>query len=392
MLIKKKTKNILFVDDDKRILYAFKKALEKTEYQMFFADSADNAFLILKNEEIDLAIVDLRMPIVSGYEILESIKNDYPGVFRIALIGFVDEVKILKALSKNLASSYIIKPWSQNDLLGTIDYYFSLYTELKDRNIIEKINSISNLPTIPDIYLKITKAIDEDQDIQKIAELIELDHSISAKVIQIVNSAYFNIKTASISKALIYLGINNIKNIIMSQSIFSSLEDKYAEGLWKHAETTNRIMNLIYKNVLCKTLDEDLQSVGLFHDIGKVVLINDYHNGYFDLCELYFENEDYVLQDLEYEKFGLSHEEVGYYFMKLWGVIEEIPEAALYHHDPFNENVKNKELVSVIHLANHYSKIVLENKVYDHELDMRVFDYLGINQQYFENVLQTAKI
>ncbi len=44
----------------------------------------------------------------------------------------------------------------------------------------------------------------------KIAELIEMDHLISAKVIQIVNSAYFNIRTASIRKALVYLGINNI--------------------------------------------------------------------------------------------------------------------------------------------------------------------------------------
>jgi HD-like signal output (HDOD) protein len=43
--------------------------------------------------------------------------------------------------------------------------------------------------------------VDEEANMEEIAELIELDHSISAKVIQIVNSAYFNIKTASIKKA-----------------------------------------------------------------------------------------------------------------------------------------------------------------------------------------------
>ncbi|MDD4343709.1 MAG: response regulator, partial [Eubacteriales bacterium] len=104
-------KSILIVDDDKRILYAFKKALEKTNYNLLFADSGDAAFAILQSESIDLAIVDLRMPIISGYEILEKLKKDYPSIFRIALIGYVDESKILKALSKNLASSYIIKPW-----------------------------------------------------------------------------------------------------------------------------------------------------------------------------------------------------------------------------------------------------------------------------------------
>lgn len=384
-------KSILIVDDDKRILYAFKKALEKSGFNLFFADSGDNAFSILKREDIDLAIVDLRMPIISGYEILETLKEKYPSIFRIALIGNVDESKILKALSKNIASSYIIKPWNNAELTGTINYYVSLYMELKERGILETINSIDSLPTIPDIYFKISKAVEEDANMEEIAELIELDHSISAKVIQIVNSAYFNIKTASIKKALVYLGINNIKNIIMSQSVFSSVRDDFAHPLWHHAEMTNKIMLMIYNNILDKKLDEDLRSVGLFHDIGKVVLINDYSSGYYDLCKIYTDREDCMIQEMEKEKFGISHEEIGYYFMKLWGVTEEIPEAALYHHDPYNPAVKNKELIQVIHLANHYSKVLLDMKVNEEELDTRVFEDLKINREYFESVVKNVK-
>lgn len=385
-------KSILIVDDDKRILYAFKKALEKTNYNLLFADSGDAAFALLQSESIDLAIVDLRMPIISGYEILEKLKKDYPAIFRIALIGYVDESKILKALSKNLASSYIIKPWNKSELTNTVSYYVNLYNELKERGILEAINSIDALPTIPEIYFKISKAVEENYDMDKIAELIEMDHSISAKVIQIVNSAYFNIRTASIRKALVYLGINNIQNIIMSQSVFSSVKKEFANPLWLHAEMTNKIMLLIYNNILDKKLDEDLRSVGLFHDIGKVVLINDYSNGYYDLCKVYTESEDCVIQEMEKDKFGVSHEEIGYYFMKLWGVAEEIPEAALYHHDPFNPAVKNKELIMVIHLANHYSKVLLGCKVNEEELDKRVFEELNINREYFENVVKNLKV
>lgn len=385
-------KSILIVDDDKRILYALKKALENKGYNLFFADSGDNAFAILKKEKIDLAIVDLRMPIISGYEILETLKKSWPSVFRLALIGYVDEKKIMNALSNNIASSYIIKPWNNMELLNTIKYYCDLYSELKERDILERINSINSLPTIPEIFFKISKAVEEDADMDELSDLIEMDHSISARIIQIVNSAYFNIRTASIRKALVYLGANNIKSIIMSQSVFSSVKDEFAKPLWEHAEMTNKIMLLIYNQILDKKLDEDLRSVGLFHDIGKVVLINDYSDGYYDLCEIYNDCEDFLLQTLEKEKFGVSHEEIGYYFMKLWGVGEEIPEAALYHHDPFNPNIRNKELIMVIHLANHYSKKILGNKVNDQELDLRVFDSLKINQEYFESILNNMKI
>ena len=380
------------MDDDKRILYSFKRALEKTDYTLHYADSADSAFALLKTERIDMVVVDLRMPIVSGYEILKTMKREYPSVFRIALIGYVDENKILQALSRNLASTYIIKPWNNAELLSTINYYYGIYSELRHKGMLEIINSIDCLPTIPDIYLKITKAIEEDADMDKIAALIELDHSISAKVIQVVNSAYFNVKTASIQKALVYLGTNNIRNIIMSQSIFSSIKEEFADCLWRHAELTNRIMLLIYQNILDKRLDEDLQSVGLFHDIGKVVLINDYSNGYTELCDLYFENPDCRIQEMEKEKFGLSHEQIGYYFMKLWGVAEEIPEAALFHHDPFHPEIKNRELIAVVHVANHYAKKMLGAVVHDEELHPEVLSYLGINQAYLESVLKNIKI
>lgn len=391
-LVDLEKKTILIVDNDKTILYSMKKALEKKAYNLFFADSGDNALVILKKEKIDLAIVDLRLPIISGYEVLETIKKNFPSIFRLALVGRVDEKKVLQVLSNNIASSYIIKPWNNSELLDMIDYYMDLYSELKKRGVVERINSISSLPTIPDIYFKISKAVEENADMDNISELLEMDHSMSARIIHVVNSAYFNIRTASIRKALVYLGSANIKNLVMSQSVFSSIKEEFASPLWRHAEVTNKIMLLIYNNFLNKKLDENLRSVGLFHDIGKVVLINDYYDSYFELCDMYMNSEDYLIQKMEKEKFGVSHEEIGYYFMKLWRVGEEIPEVALYHHDPFNPKIKNKELVMVIHIANHYSKIILGSKVNEEELDTRVFEVLDINKDYLESVLQNMKI
>lgn len=382
--------SILFVDDDKRILYAFKRVLSNTNYILHFADSADAAYAVLRKERVNIAIVDLKMPVVSGYEVLETIKNSFPTVLRIALIGHVDEKKILRALSSNLASTYIIKPWSSTELVNTINYYTELYKQIRERGILEAINAVDSLPTIPDIYYKISEAIDADKDMEELAVLIEKDHSISAKVIQVVNSAYFNIRTASIQKALVYLGFNNIKDIVLFQSIFENVKSNYITALWHHAELTNKIMLLIY-NLLDKKLDEDLRSVALFHDIGKVVLINNYSSSYLDICDVYRCNEDEEIGQLEKERFGITHEEVGYYFMKLRGLREEIPEAALYHHDPLNPEILNKKLIKVIHIANHYSKKILEMKVNESELVEEVFDHIGLNREFFERRVLSLK-
>ena len=382
--------SILFVDDDKRILYAFKRVLDNSNYILHFADSGATAYSILEKERVDIAIVDLQMPKISGYDVLKSLKTSNPSILRIALIGHVDERKIMGALSRNLASTYIIKPWSSAELINTINYYADLYEQVKKRGILEAINAVESLPTIPDVYSKISDAIEEDKDMDELACLIETDHSISAKVIQVVNSAYFNIKTASIQKALIYLGFNNLKDIILVQSIFENVKSNYVTALWQHAELTNKIMLLIY-DLLDKKIDEDLRSVGLFHDIGKVVLINNYMKTYLDINDIYMDHEDIELSKLEKEKFGLTHGEIGYYFTKLWGLRDEIPEAALYHHNPLSPEITSKELIKAIHIANHYSKLILGMKVNDDELVTEVFDHLELNREFFEKRVMSLK-
>lgn len=125
-------KKILFVDDEIQILKAFKRLFMDTDYEINVAESGLEALNILKNQEVDLIVSDMRMPNMTGYELLSIVKNRFPDIIRIILSGFAEERIILDSLQKNIAKIYILKPWENNIFIETIDNIFKVEDMLKD--------------------------------------------------------------------------------------------------------------------------------------------------------------------------------------------------------------------------------------------------------------------
>lgn len=68
--------NILIVDDSLIVLDSIKDGLEMDGYPTFAASSVDKALEILNETQIDVIITDLLMPIKSGFELIQTLKND----------------------------------------------------------------------------------------------------------------------------------------------------------------------------------------------------------------------------------------------------------------------------------------------------------------------------
>jgi DNA-binding response OmpR family regulator len=67
--------HILVVDDDKNIRFTMKEVLEANQYTVFTAENGEEAFSVLENEHIDLAIVDIMMPKLNGYDFTKSLRE-----------------------------------------------------------------------------------------------------------------------------------------------------------------------------------------------------------------------------------------------------------------------------------------------------------------------------
>lgn len=375
-----KNKSILFVDDEKQILKALNRLFMDSGYTVFMADSGEQALDILGRDEIGMIITDMRMPAMDGYQLLKAVKEKYPSVLRLILSGYADEEIVFRALRQNLAKLYMFKPWDNNELMTAVDKIFETERIIEDKSLLVLINNLEELPMITDTYNRLCSLIEQEAEIKKISAVIEEDQSVAAKVLHIANSAFYGVKTGSINQAVMYLGLSNIRNIVLTTTIFEKL--KYAKKfsrtkklLWEHSCLCNKAVMLLYEKLLRKMLPDIYASSGLLHDIGKIVFMSKFPNEYSGILESMYTDRKNFLINMETETFSASHQEVGGYLLDWWGLPHPIVEAALFHHSPLIDKVVNKELVSIVHIADYFTwELMGQNS--NNALDENVFKFL----------------
>ncbi len=106
---------ILYVDDEKDNLTAF-KAVFRRDFTILCANSGQEAMEILENNSIDLVITDQRMPEITGVDLLEKVRTQYPDIIRMVLTGYSDMLAIVDAINKGQVYHYITKPWNVDEL------------------------------------------------------------------------------------------------------------------------------------------------------------------------------------------------------------------------------------------------------------------------------------
>lgn len=381
-------KSILFVDDERQILKSINRMFIDSDYKIHLAGSGEEALEILAENSVDIIVSDMKMPEMDGYELLKRVKNLYPAITRIILSGYSDEDIIYKAIHSNIVKMYMFKPWKGDELKDTICEIFKTQEILSSKKILTTINTIENLPTLPDTYIKLNNAIENNLDIDEITKIIENDQAISIDILHIVNSAFYGIRTASIKTALMHLGLGNIKNIILVSGICNDCNyigsDK--ETFWKHSSLCNRLFVKMYKTLLNKKLPENFSSAGLLHDIGKIIISQNYTEGYKKVVKLSNEKKEIQEYEIEKEVLGITHNELGAYLLNWWGIPQPVVEVALYHDEPSNGSDVNKELIYMVHLANFYSWRILGEE-WRASLDSNTFSFLGLSEEECEKFI-----
>lgn len=112
---------VLCVDDELDIIYAMKRLLRKQNYNLLFASSGAKALEIMQHNVVHLIISDMRMPAMSGAELLEKVATSYPHSYRILLTGYSDIESTVIAINKGEIHRYIQKPWDNEELISSID-------------------------------------------------------------------------------------------------------------------------------------------------------------------------------------------------------------------------------------------------------------------------------
>jgi len=108
---------ILGVDDEKQILKALRRSLNDEDYNLITCESAQKAMEVINDQAVDLVITDLRMPETDGLEFLMWVKKNYPSIIRFVMTGCNDIRYVMDAVNKGEIYKFILKPWSNENLI-----------------------------------------------------------------------------------------------------------------------------------------------------------------------------------------------------------------------------------------------------------------------------------
>ena len=384
----KQSGKVLFVDDEENILKSIRRGFYMADFEVHTALGAKAGLAVLEKEDIDLVISDVRMPEMDGIRFLEIVKEKYPSTSRGILSGFVEQTAAFKSLTQGLTSTYFAKPWEDEVLQKRIRHILYVRKILHSQKLLLLINSIGELPTLPSLYQEFMQAMEDEKSIKEISAIIQKDTSIAAKVLQIANSAFYGSnKTSSVDQAMLYIGLSTIKDIVLAVSLTSrkkwnKAQDKFLEDIFAHSSQMNRYVVQIYKLFNSSKRIRQFPSVGLMHDIGKIILLQYYPERFESIVAHqennpgmnFFESE----MDLGYE--GNTHAEIGAFFLDWWNLPAIFTEVALFHHTPEKASEHHKEIVKISHFTNrllNYLAFVNDPE----KMDLSTFQFDGLSEE-----------
>lgn len=216
-------RSVLFVDDERSILKSLERLFFYSDIDALFAHSGAEGLKILGNQPIDIVVSDMKMPEMDGHQFLRQVKKSFPGTTRIILSGYASENELFESIIDGSNSLYLLKPWKGEELKTTIEHIFAARDLYRNLSIFEFANKLENLSMIPGIYNSVSNLIEQDADISAIANVIEGDPTVTASVLRVVNSAFYNIKTASITQAITFLSLPVVKSIVLSCGLLQSV-------------------------------------------------------------------------------------------------------------------------------------------------------------------------
>ncbi|MFO7714045.1 HDOD domain-containing protein [Desulfosarcina sp.] len=217
--------------------------------------------------------------------------------------------------------------------------------------------TIESIQPIPQVALKVLRIIEEGAyEIDKVAEEVKKDQVISARTIQLCNSAMFtkHHDVASLDHALVFLGQELFIRLVISaavQSYFSQSGNGYSlckGGLYHHAIGTARLAEKI-AGLTATALPGIAYTAGLLHDIGKVVL-DQYITGAYPMLYREFQNRQSEIIDVETRILGMDHTRVGALLARRWSLPDCLANAIRFHHRP-EENQGSDALTTIVYLA-----------------------------------------
>ena len=271
----------------------------------------------------------------------------------------------------------------------------------KQQERIQRIlSSVYSVPTVPEIIMEVSTLIDNPKTSASIlGKMISNDQGLVTKILTIANSPLHGIprRVATIDFAIVVLGFNQVKNIVVALSMMETLkvvgnrrfdQKKY----WLHSILTAAAAKRIADDLGYQTSGE-VFTAGLLHDLGIPIIYKFFNEEYKKIVNA-VENSNMSFLEAEEKFLGITHQEIGKYLVDKWNLPVSIADVLYHHHKPSSAE-KNRELTALVHLADNMTrKLMIGDFQWDQSsvLDLEIIEILRLgDEEYLENFIYSYK-
>ena len=353
-------RRILFVDDEPQALQALEQALaaKRGDWELLFASSGAQALELLGLEPCHVILADMHMPGMNGAELLKEVCQRYPKTIRFIVSTAADR-EFISQFSGDM-HQFLAKPCDAETLISTLERTLAVDDWLTNDTIKGLVSRMRAFRSLPTLYVEVLKELrSPNASAQAVGEIVAKDLAMSAKMLQIVNSAFYGLqrKITDPSEAVLLLGMDTVQSLVLSIQVYAELDKVKPlyfsmDKLWRHSMAVGHLAKHLTRMVTDDpAMADEAFTAGLFHDIGKLVLATNLAEPYSGALAL-ANKRKIPLWEVEAELFGATHAETGAYLLGLWGLPVAVLEASALHHCPLRSVHASFSPLTAVHVAN----------------------------------------
>jgi HD-like signal output (HDOD) protein/CheY-like chemotaxis protein len=323
------------------------------------AASAAEAVASCEQASFDAVVADVCLSGMSGTDLLDALIERQPGAMRIVLSDLTDTENTMKCLGH--AHYHLLKPCSAATILTALERAFARQAWLPSEPLQVLLAHMRHVPSPPQAYFQVVEEMSLPScSIEKIAGVIAQDPAITAKVLQLANSATFGLELSVVRpvEAIAFIGLETTRAIVLLAHTYSAFEDLELTGfsmeeLWRHSVRVGQLAQRIAA-LECAAMEtaEQAFAAGLLHDIGKLLFAANQPEVFSKVVRKAREQQCNFWEAEAQLLPGMGHAELGATVLGIWGLPASITEAVALHHCPWRQRKEAFNAVTAVHAAN----------------------------------------
>jgi HD-like signal output (HDOD) protein len=291
-------------------------------------------------------------------EFLTAVEKNHPQTLRLVRCDLQNPAK--EAEWKRPGAITVNATDDAAALATTLNRTWRLQGWLAEPAIKRLLPLLRKLPAAPKLHARITQELGgANGSIEVVAHLIAQDPVMTAKILQVANSAFFGLsyQINDATEAVMFLGTERTRALILLAGVFSQFDNLKCPGfslepVWSHSLLVGVFARAI---ALAQTNDvktsEAAFTAGLLHDVGKLILAGNVPDRYIALRRSQTQKGQ-SQREAELEVLGTTHSELGACLLGTWGLALPIIEAIAWHHCPEHSADTGFSLLAAVHAAN----------------------------------------